>query len=967
WEGMQTIISLKQIGKLLLFKRKTVLPYDPKTASDQNAFPAVKYKNAFCFKSELRYGRLRLPSVSANVTQGGAQFLSYKSHNDALVDVNLEIGSCPGIITADAKVVDGTNLLLLARGDSGFGISHVDAFATWIRFLLQLTSCQHLYVVFDNKRCSRSSPVPDVRRTFAPTYLHNRHTKMQRKHQGISSGRGPSRVDGQDRASRGPRPQSSADAVLPTLYPLYNISELRKSSEALMDQPPPHLAGFVRVIRQLGGLSLYGLPGHEADDLIASLVAGLLADGGTPQPETVAGAAVTTFTTGSTDDAAPATTVANSMACHGRRVVVVSADSDMLQLLKFGGCFWLEVRQLSSSSSPQEDSPLAVRARPLSGVSEALLRLHDAPGKSQGEGIGDTEMSEAEGTVEAAGAVALQARLPPAAYPDFLALVGKAEAGVPGVGVGARAARKLLIRYGSIDGIVKAYNAGILDGSLRLICGGAVRSQSSEQADLGLAGSSRGAGANAGGGVEDGGGRACHVESYPPAVRQVLRNIQVTRMRIDLASVPWERVLDYQLQRHLKQQQQQEQEQEARDQWEQQQLQQNTHPGSQQQQWPRPQGTESLQQMHPASRPLHPHDQLHRDSATPFIGALVTAFRRRGLTCRPNVMDEHGLLYDILILPYSEECNDAVRSGLPVTHAAGFAASPAAGVVAAAGLAVPNSAKSCALRLSTAAVEKTVDRLAAAMTTGQSAASRACQRICLHVPALNPLSYLNLSSSFDGEGVGDGSSGGCGSSRGSTDGSFTTAGDQLVAASSGAHASGMLGDEVPVPLRVYVLSPWDFKYEPRGKKLKGAQPSSQQRKAEGRHYDLQQQAKRLHQHQSPPANQHGSPAMGTSGHMAGVRPAPSLSAKLAFTTTHPNTTEPGVTAHPGLLDFACGLRAAVGSRASPAHLSKALQTALRPTTAWRLKRMQRRDAAMSGCTAIVPFFELLDDGDDVDF
>ncbi|GIL42255.1 hypothetical protein Vafri_272 [Volvox africanus] len=667
---------------------------------------------------------------------------------------------------------------------------------------------------------------------------------------------------------------------------------------------------------------------------------------------------------GSTGDAAPATTLANSVACHGRRVVVVSADSDMLQLLTYGGCSWLEVRQLSSSSSPQEDSPLAVRVRPLSGVSEALLRLHDAAGEAQGQGlIGDTEMSEAEGTVVAARAVALQARLPPAAYADFLALVGKAEAGVPGVGVGARAARKLLIRYGSIDGIVKAYNAGILDGSLRLICGGAVRSQISGQADLGPAGSPRGAGASAGGGVEDGGGRACRVESYPPAVEQVLRNIQVTRMHIDLTSVPWERVLDYQLQRRQKQQQEQQEQH-------QQELQQNTHRGLQQ--WPRPQCTESLEQMRPgaASPPLHAHDQLHLYSAAPFTGALVAAFRRRGLTCRPSVMDEHGLLYDIVVLPYNAECNDAVWSGLPVEHA-GLAASPAAVAVAAAGVAVPKSTESCALRLSTAAVEKAVDRLAAAMTFGQSAASPASQRTCLKVPLLNPLSHLNPSSSFDGEGVGDSSSGGCDSTRGSTGSGFTAAGDHLVAASGGPHASGLFGVEVPVPLRVYVLSPWDFKYEPQGKKLQGGQPSSQQRKADGRHYDRQHQSKRLHQHQSPPANQHSAPAMGTSGHMAGVRPrsAPSLPAKLASTTTHLDTTGPGfgVTAHPGLLDFACRLRAAIGSRASPAHLSKALQTALRPTTAWRLKRLQRRDAVMSGSMAIVPFFELLEDGNDVDF
>ncbi|GIL89532.1 hypothetical protein Vretifemale_17359 [Volvox reticuliferus] len=910
--------------------------------------------------------------VYANATQGSAQLLPSKSHKNGSVDGKLAIKRYPvyasrGAIAADATIVDGTNLLLLTRGDSGFGICHVDAFATWINFLLQLTSCQHLYVVFDNKRGSRSYPVPDIRRAFAPTYLDNRRNKIQRKHQVPISGRGPIRVDGKDRANRGSKPHSTAGAVSPTPYPLCDIAELRKSSEALMDQPPPHLAGFVHVIRQFGGLALYGLPGHEADDLIASLVAGLLVDqaGGSTHPSAMAdGAAATAFTTISTGDAISSTAVATSVACRAHRVVVVSADSDMMQLLTHVGCSWLEVRQLSNSSSPQEDSPLAVRVRPLLGVSEALLRLHDAAGNAQGKStIKNTNMQdEAEGTVVAAGAVALQARLPPAAYPDFLALVGKAEAGVPGVGVGARAAKKLLVRYRSIDGIVEAYNAGILDGSLRVIRG---RSHSSGQADLGPGSSLRSAG-DSSGGVGDDGNRACGVNSYPLAVRQVLQNIQVTRMLTDLTSVPWERVLDYQLQRRQKQQQQQQQ-QEGQEQGEQRQLEQKAHRSLlRQRQWPRPQCTESLQQMvlDAAPPPLHAHDQLHLRSAAPFIDALVAAFRRRGLTCRPVVMDEQGLLSDIVILPDHAECTDALWSGLPAGRA-GLAASPAAGVAGAAGTGTLRSTASCALLFSTAAVEMIVDRLAAAMTFGQSAALPACLRTCREATSSNSPSNGNANTSCDSEDLeGDSGSGGCGS-RASTGGGFTAVGDQLAAASGGPCASGMLGVEVRVPLCVCVLSPWDFKYEFQGRKLQAAQTSLQQRNADGRHYDLHQKAKQVHQQQN---DQHGPPGIETCGHVAGGSPAPSIPAKLAPTTTRLDATDPGigVTAHPGLLDFACRLRAAIGPRASPTHLSKALQTALRPTTAWRLKRLQRRAAAMSGCVAMVPFFELLEDADRVD-
>jgi hypothetical protein len=59
-------------------------------------------------------------------------------------------------------------------------------------------------------------------------------------------------------------------------------------------------------------------------------------------------------------------------------------------------------------------------------------------------------------------------RIPPALYPDYLALVGKPEAGIKGAGVSSNAALGLLLRFGGVASIAQAYLSGWLTGRLQV-------------------------------------------------------------------------------------------------------------------------------------------------------------------------------------------------------------------------------------------------------------------------------------------------------------------------------------------------------------------------------------------------------------------------------------------------------------------------------------------------------------------
>ncbi|GBG00234.1 hypothetical protein Rsub_12878 [Raphidocelis subcapitata] len=99
--------------------------------------------------------------------------------------------------------------------------------------------------------------------------------------------------------------------------------------------------------------------------------------------------------------------------------LLVSADSDLAQAMG-PACWWLETEEAPGPARP------------------SALRLHGAA------------------AFEAA------AGYPPARHAAFLALTGKAAAGVKGTGLSARAARGLVERYGGLEEILAAADAGAL-------------------------------------------------------------------------------------------------------------------------------------------------------------------------------------------------------------------------------------------------------------------------------------------------------------------------------------------------------------------------------------------------------------------------------------------------------------------------------------------------------------------------
>ncbi|KAG2498743.1 hypothetical protein HYH03_003482 [Edaphochlamys debaryana] len=395
----------------------------------------------------------------------------------------------------------------MCRADVGWGVSHVDAFSAWIQSLTALTGSSQLFVVWDNKRGAAgggAAPVAEARRAHVPGYLGRRRAKeFGGKEPGQAAASKALELPGQGR----PGPSQRASA-------------------ALLDTPPSHLAPFVQVVRQrYGGMCLYGSPGWEADDLIAALAAGLLDERQRSASSTARDTQGLASARPATSGAAPATPLTATAA---PRVVVASADSDMLQLLALPGAAWLQLRSLSAAAAAETPPPVAAEAAAVPGVPLALMRLWTAaqsPGSGQAPAgahasaaAGATDAGQDHGQGQAAAAAA-EGLLPPSAYADWLALTGKPASGVPGCGLGARAARKLLVRYGSLDDIVRAYDRGELDEQLRV-------------APVGKA-----AGPDAGGGEQ---------RPRPAALQQAVRNLRATRLQPDPSAVPWEHVLAYQ-------------------------------------------------------------------------------------------------------------------------------------------------------------------------------------------------------------------------------------------------------------------------------------------------------------------------------------------------------------------------------------------------------------------------------------
>ncbi|PNH12020.1 hypothetical protein TSOC_001062 [Tetrabaena socialis] len=773
--------------------------------------------------------------------------------------------SCPGSSSAavcgtpanGALVVDGTNLHMMTRADAGWGTTHAEAFSEWLAGLVGIAASQlgvgadvlQLYVVFDNKRGGRMGASP-VRQGAVPGYLSKRHAKEQGRSLGRSSGAGgnapgaasTSSATGAAADSKGAsasssqlRQQSQQQGRVRV-----RVEQLAAQSEALMDSPPSHLAPFVAAVQRLRGMVLYGMPGYEADDMIGSLVAGLLLPGEEAVLPGASGAGAAPATSSSTTTLMAAGPAGGLTASNGGgplpHVMVASADSDMLQLLALPGCCWLELRQLSRAASAQQPPPLAVRAEPLPGVPAALMRLHTAAGEAEHAARGSTFLAGGlappppplGGSRGEEGGAGPQAPLPPlthalpaACLPDYLALVGKPEAGVAGVGLSARAARNLLLRCGSIDGVARAHAAGLLDERLR-----PANSRTPTAAAAGV-GAVNGAG---GGSGRRGEAAAASVGALrgSAALAQALRNLRATRMHIDPASVPTAR-------------------------------------------------------LHPPLH-LHPYDRLHRRSAAPSCGALAAALRRRGLACCTDHRDAGGLLYDLVVS----------LNGRAASSGGGLSAGVAGGVSAEAGAGL-QEAGGCGLGLH---------------PEPRGAAASAEQQLLQLASAAADAVAASLVALLAGGGGMD----------------IATSVQAVASRSNGDGSSSQVARPAAEleTLRVAVLSPWDF-----SRKQQDPLPAQPlQQAAPGPHPELQGGSGPAHQASTNGARVAGAAASAPAINEEGRR----------------------------LLAFAAALKTAAGPRRSLLHTPAALQALLRPTSAWRLKSMQRGSGAP---LVVVPFYDLL--------
>lgn len=232
----------------------------------------------------------------------------------------------------------------------------------------------------------------------------------------------------------------------------------------------------------------------------------------------------------------------------------------MAQLLGVPGVTWLELLQISMQCSAP---PLQLATCSLGGMDALPVRAHrwrrqqlqpppapevprTGPGAAGDVGLGSEE-DGARGQLQggSAGAGPPSRLLPPAMWPEYLALVGKPEAGVAGVGVSAAAARGLLLRHGGLSGVVEAAQQGVLDDRLRLTAqqrplppaGVAAVAAAASPSREAAVGAEAGAAAGPRGGLGQGSGKLPQPQpgDVPAMLQAALTNLLVTRFRAD----PW--------------------------------------------------------------------------------------------------------------------------------------------------------------------------------------------------------------------------------------------------------------------------------------------------------------------------------------------------------------------------------------------------------------------------------------------
>lgn len=220
-----------------------------------------------------------------------------------------------------------------------------------------------------------------------------------------------------------------------------------------------------------------------------------------------------------------------------------------MQTSAIHGMPWLPLRlhqALSTSTSPE--------AKPFEDCSLSISdSVNSNPSLSSG---GAAQAAATAAATAAAAQVVVTTGLRPEVYPDYLALVGKPEAGVKGVGLSASAAKTLLRRFSSVQGLAVAFKAGAVDAQLKIV------SSSGRQQPSAQAGKEQGPALDAGGSGSEASPSGCtsssnssrDADELPSSTKlqQALRNVRATAIRRDPDSVPWD-ALDQQLARLVEQ------------------------------------------------------------------------------------------------------------------------------------------------------------------------------------------------------------------------------------------------------------------------------------------------------------------------------------------------------------------------------------------------------------------------------
>ncbi|GAX84437.1 hypothetical protein CEUSTIGMA_g11857.t1 [Chlamydomonas eustigma] len=341
--------------------------------------------------------------------------------------------------SCDYLIVDGTNLLcnalsgqheasvasaILLGNLSTTKQAHATSFHAWLRFVMRSAAPSTVtFIVFDSRHGGKSK-----RQQLNPNYLQKR--------------------------------QLSKTGKEPASTPFSRSKQSVHGHQSSRQR----LGVFVDVAEALGCVVLWSEPGLEADDKIGSLVSGLVQrkhrwrETQSPKP------------------------ILSSL--NSPRIAVCSSDSDMQQLLSYSvasSVFWMELLPWPVITPCANDHVTLMETQVSANMPWLPIRFHTIPlptasGVNEQHGLEHACDELLEDHLPSCSDIPAKLSvtstsgklLDPGMYPHFLALVGKPEAGIRGVGLSSKAACTLLARFQSVQGISEALALGLIDKELRV-------------------------------------------------------------------------------------------------------------------------------------------------------------------------------------------------------------------------------------------------------------------------------------------------------------------------------------------------------------------------------------------------------------------------------------------------------------------------------------------------------------------